>query len=133
MPLKSTEINQINWFNNTLQDCTKTLKMKLMQAFMAILPLNFSLAKPTDHLLASEPLLHYARVGYLSDRLSQMGVARKAVLIQQITNRNAVILRQVIKQLVSKENSKAVKPQRKHNLQNKRRNRLNRYKKFHSN
>ena len=107
--------------------------MKLLQAFIAILPWNFFLAKPTDHLLASEPLLHYARVGYLSDRLSQMGVARKAVLIQQIKNRNAVILRQVIKQLVSKENSKAVKPQRKHNLQNKRRNRLNRYKKFHSN
>ena len=107
--------------------------MKLLQALIAILPWNFSLAKTTDHLLASEPLLHYARVGYLSDRLSQMAGARKAVLIQQIKNRNAAKLRQVIKQLLAKENSKAVKTQRKHNLPNKRRNRLNRYKKFHSN
>ena len=111
--------------------------MKLFKAFLAILPWNFSMAMPklNDNVLSSDPLLHYATVGYLHDSMSAMRPQQKAVLIQKIKNRNAAQLRQLIKLLLAQANPAAMKAQKAHkkNRGNKYNSRFNRYKKYHQN
>ena len=111
--------------------------MKLFNAFLAILPFNFSMAMPklNDNVLSSDPLLHYSTVGYLHDSMSAMRPQQKAVLIQKIKNRNAAQLRKMIRLLIAQGNQAAMnaQKQRKKNRGNKYKSRLNRYKKFHRN
>ena len=109
--------------------------MKLFKAFLAILPWNFSMAMPklNGNVLSSDPLLHYATVGYLHDSMSAMRPQQKAVLIQKIKNRNAAQLRKMIRLLIAQGNPAAMnaQKQRKKNRGNKYKSRFNRYKKFH--
>ena len=111
--------------------------MKLFKAFLAILPWNFSMAMPklNDNVLSSDPLLHYATVGYLHDSMAAMRPQQKAVLIQKIKNRNAAQLRKMIRLLIAQGNPAAMnaQKQRKKNRGNKYKSRFNRYKKFHRN
>ena len=111
--------------------------MKLFKAFLAILPWNCSMAMPklNDNVLSSDPLLHYATVGYLHDSMSAMRPQQKAVLIQKIKNRNAAQLRKMLRLLIVKGNPAAMdaQKQRKKNRGNKYKNRFNRYKKYHRN
>jgi len=71
----------------------------------------------------------------LHAKLSAMGVQRKVVLSQQLKNRNAAKLRQAIKLLLAKPNTKAAGYQQKsqQKSKNKSQSRFNRYRKYHGN
>ena len=113
------------------------VEMKLLQAFIFnfFCTFSFAIRVLNDNMLTSEPLLQSLPLDLLNQKLSAMGAQRKVVLIQQLRNRNAAKLRQVIKLLLTKPHQKAARYQQKtqQKSQIKSRSRFNRYRKYHGN
>ena len=110
--------------------------MKLLKAFMTCLAWHFTIALSYGNGdMATEPLLQYARVGYLYIQVSEMTPKRRVVLKQEIKNCNTTKLRKVINQFLVGFDSKSPKTERKLHLksQRKRNSRLKKYKKYHIN
>ena len=110
--------------------------MKLFQTILVTLTMtlanSYKLLK--NGVVTGEAWLHYERSGLLNEALAKRIPERHVVAAQRIQNKNVQQLRAVIAELLKGKPDQKPKQKlgRKQIPQNKRKNRFNRFKKFHN-
>ena len=110
--------------------------MKLFQTVLVTLTMTFANGFKwlKDGVVTGEAWLHYERSGLLNKALTKRIPERRVIAAQRIQNKNVQQLRAVIAELLKGKPDPKPKGKlgRKQIPQNKRKNRFNRFKKFHN-